>query len=68
MELINEPNRLYVKCENCKELIGTHAPAVETSYGFVGEDGFYVEESVIMHAECLETSILSMLLKKIEAN
>ena len=68
MELVNEPNRLYVKCESCKELIGTHAPAVETSYGFVGEDGFYVEESVIMHAECLDTSILSLLLKKIEAN
>ena len=68
MELVNEPNRLYVKCESCKELIGTHAPAVETSYGFVGEDGFYVEESVVMHAECLDTSILSLLLKKIEAN
>ena len=68
MELINEPNRLYVKCENCKELIGTHAPAVETSYGFVGEDGFYVEESVVMHAECLEPSILTILLKKIESN
>ena len=68
MELINEPNRLYVNCESCKELIGTHAPAVETSYGFVGEDGFYVEESVIMHAECLDTTILSLLLKKIEQN
>ena len=49
-------------------MIGTHAPAVETSYGFVGEDGFYIEESVIMHAECLDTSILQLLLKKIEAN
>ena len=57
-----------MKCEKCKELIGTHAPAVETSYGFVGEDGFYIEESVLMHAECLDTSILSLLLKKIEAN
>ena len=68
MKLINEPNRLYVKCENCKELIGIHAPAVETSYGFVGEDGFYVEVSVVMHAECLDTSILTMLLKKVEVN
>jgi hypothetical protein len=68
MLLINEPERLFVKCENCNELIGIHAPAVESSYGFVGEDGFYVEESVIMHAECLETSILSILLKKIEPN
>ena len=57
-----------MKCEKCNELIGTHAPAVETSYGFVGEDGFYIEESVIMHAECLETSILTILLKKIEQN
>jgi len=57
-----------VKCEQCKEMIGTHAPAVETSYGFVGEDGFYVEDSVVMHAECLDTSILHLLLKKIERN
>lgn len=68
MQLINEPERLFVKCESCKELIGTHAPAVETSYGFVAEDGFYVEESVVMHAECLEPSILTILLKKIESN
>ena len=68
MKLINEPSRLYVKCEKCNDLIGTHAPAIETSYGFVGEDGFYVEETVIMHAECLDTSILHLLLKKIEAN
>ena len=68
MILINEPERLFVKCEECKVLIGEHAPAVETSYGFVGEDGFYVEESVIMHAECLDTTILSLLLKKIEQN
>ena len=68
MQLINEPERLFVKCESCKELIGTHAPAVETSYGFVAEDGFYVEESVVMHAECLEPSNLTILLKKIESN
>ena len=68
MELINEPDRLYVKCESCKELIGTHAPAVESSYGFVAEDGFYVEESVVMHAECLEPSILVLLLHKVEQN
>ena len=68
MQLVNEPERLFVKCESCKELIGTHAPAVETSYGFVAEDGFYVEESVVMHAECLEPSILTILLKKIESN
>ena len=63
MQLINEPERLFVKCESCKELIGTHAPAVETSYGFVAEDGFYVEDSVVMHAECLEPEILVILLK-----
>ena len=68
MQLINEPERLFVKCESCKELIGTHAPAVETSYGFVAEEGFYVEVSVVMHAECLEPSILTILLKKIESN
>ena len=68
MILINEPERLFVKCESCGELIGTHAPAIETSYGFVAEDGFYIEESVVMHAECLEPSILVMLLKKIEHN
>ena len=57
-----------MKCEECGEMIGTHAPAVEISYGFVGEDGFYIEDSVVMHAECLNTSILTMLLKKIERN
>jgi len=57
-----------VKCEECGEMIGTHAPAVETSYGFVGEDGFYIEDSVVMHAECVNTSILATLLKKIERN
>ena len=57
-----------MKFEQCKEMIGTHAPAVESSYGFVGEDGFYVEDSVVMHAECLDTSILHLLLKKIERN
>ena len=57
-----------MKCEQCNELIGTHAPAVETSYGFVAEDGFYVEESVVMHAECLEPSILNTLLNKVEKN
>jgi hypothetical protein len=68
MELINEPKRLFVKCEECGQMIGTHAPAVETSYGFVGEDGFYIEDSVVMHAECVNSSILSTLLKKIERN
>ena len=68
MQLVNEPERLFVKCESCKQLIGTHAPAVETSYGFVAEDGFYVEDSVVMHAECLEPEILVILLKKIEQN
>jgi hypothetical protein len=68
MELVNEPKRLFVKCEECGEMIGTHAPAVETSYGFVGEDGFYIEDSVVMHAECVNTSILATLLKKIERN
>jgi len=68
MKLINEPGRLFVKCEECKEMIGTHAPAVETSYGFVAEDGFYIEDSVVMHAECVNPSILVMLLKKIERN
>ena len=57
-----------MKCEECNEMIGTHAPAVESSYGFVGEDGFYVEDSVVMHAECVNVSILSTLLKKIERN
>ena len=68
MILINEPERLFVKCESCKEFIGTHAPAIETSYGFVAEDGFYIEESVVMHAECIEPNILVILLKKIEHN
>ena len=66
--LVNEPSRLYVKCEQCNKMIGEHAPAVESSYGFVGEDGFYVEESIVMHAECVESNTLSKLLEKVTHN
>ena len=66
--LVNEPSRLYVKCVECKEMIGEHAPAVESSYGFVGEDGFYVEESILLHAECVEPRTLTRLLEKVTHN
>ena len=66
--LVNEPSRLYVKCEQCKKMIGEHAPAVESSYGFVAEDGFYVEESIVMHAECVEANTLGKLLEKVSHN
>ena len=49
--LVNEPSRLYVKCEECNE-----------------EDGFYVEESILLHAECVEPRTLSKLLEKVTHN
>ena len=62
MILINEPSRLYVKCEKSKELIGTHAPAIETSLGFISDDGFYIDESIIIHADCADSYILQRII------
>tara|TARA_R100001143_G_C3276253_1_gene94554 strand:+ start:145 stop:351 length:207 start_codon:yes stop_codon:yes gene_type:complete len=66
MERIGQKKTLYVLCEECKEMIGPSTPAVEVSYGFVAEDGFYIDESVIIHAECVDGNTLTVLVSKIE--
>ena len=68
MDRINEPNSSHTKCEVCKELIGPNAPAIEVLYGFVAEDGFYIDESILIHLECSNGDIVEHLTSKIEKN
>ena len=68
MEKINEPNCDYVKCDVCQQLIGPHAPAVEALYGFVSTDGFYIDESIVIHVECSTSDLVERLTSKIEKN
>jgi hypothetical protein len=68
MEKIGQRSTLYVLCEECNELIGPTTPAVEVSHGFVAEDGFYIDESVIVHTECVNGDTLTRVVSKIEKN
>ena len=68
MERIGQKETLYVQCEECKEMIGPSTPAVEVSYGFIAEDGFYIDESVIVHSECVNGDTLARVISKIEKN
>ena len=68
MERIGQKETLYVLCEECNELIGPKTPAVEVSHGFVAEDGFYIDESVIVHTECVNGDTLTRIVSKIEKN
>jgi len=49
-------------------MIGLSTPAVEVSYGFIAEDGFYIDESVIVHSECVNGDTLARVISKIEKN
>ena len=68
MERINENDTAYVLCEECHEMIGPSTPAVEVSHGFVSNDGFYIDESVIIHTECIKGDTLEKVIDKIEKN
>jgi|TARA_R100001443_G_scaffold107392_1_gene117251 hypothetical protein len=68
LERINEKDTLYVLCEECNELIGPSTPAVEVSHGFIAEDGFYIDESVVLHTECVKSNTLTRVVEKIEKN
>ena len=68
MERIGQKNTLYVLCEECNKMIGPSTPAVEVSHGFVAEDGFYIDESVIVHTECVNGDTLERIISKIEKN
>ena len=65
---VNEPECILVKCDVCHELIGPHAPAIEALYGFIAADGFYVDESVIIHVECNSNDLAERLTSKLEKN
>ena len=68
MDRVNEPECTLVKCDVCHRLIGPHAPAIEALYGFIGEDGFYVDESIIIHVECNANDLAERLTSKLEKN
>lgn len=59
---------MYVQCEECHELIGESSPAIEVSYGFIGEDGFYIDESLLVHSQCIDSATLIKVLNKVEKN
>ena len=68
MERIGQKETLYVLCEECNQMIGPSTPAVEVSHGFVAEDGFYIDESVVVHTECVNGDTLEKIIAKIEKN
>ena len=68
MERIGQKETLYVLCEQCNQMIGPSTPAVEVSQGFVTENDFYIDESVIVHLECVNGDTLKKVIAKIEKN
>ena len=62
---------IYSICPICKELIGYSKPIITMAYGFKeGEDtplDMHVEESVMIHADCADSSVLGILLEKVES-
>lgn len=68
MERVSKKDTLYVLCEECSELIGPSTPAVEVAHGFIAEDGFYIDESVVIHTECVKSNTLTKVVEKIEKN
>jgi len=68
MKRINEKSTLYILCEECNEMIGTSTPAVEVSHGFIADNGFYIDESVIVHTDCVNSNTLTKVIAKIEKN
>tara|TARA_R100001594_G_scaffold127644_1_gene165424 strand:- start:383 stop:589 length:207 start_codon:yes stop_codon:yes gene_type:complete len=68
MERIGQKNKLYILCEECNEMIGPSSPAVEVSHGFITDEGFYIDESVIVHTDCVNSNTLSKVIAKIEKN
>ena len=68
MERIEKSDKLYVICEECNQLIKPSTPAVEVSHGFISDDGFYIDESVIVHTDCVNSNTLAKVVAKIEKN
>tara|TARA_Y100001938_G_scaffold149503_1_gene236560 strand:+ start:3112 stop:3318 length:207 start_codon:yes stop_codon:yes gene_type:complete len=68
MEKIGKKSTLYILCEECNQMIGPSTPAVEVAHGFIGEDGFYIDESVVVHTDCVNSNTLAKVIAKIEKN
>lgn len=62
---------IYAKCPVCEEFIGYSKPVITMSYGFKeGEDinlDMHIEETVMIHADCADSSVLGILLEKVES-
>ncbi len=67
MKIINEVDATYSLCPICKDLMGPHAPVISMSYGFIEDGGIYAEETINLHLDCADTSILGLLLEKVES-
>ena len=69
MKIANNQS-VYSICPMCDEFIGYSKPVITMSYGFKeGEDvllNMHVEESIIIHADCADSSILGILLERVE--
>ena len=68
MDRIKPKAKSYCLCEICNEIISPNAPAIETSLGFISDDGFYIDESIIIHADCADSYILQRIIVKLEKN
>ena len=66
MKIVNDINQSYGLCPICKDLMGPNTPVISMSYGFIASEGLYAEETVNLHLECSDTSILGLLLEKVE--
>ncbi len=58
----------YHQCEICRELLGPHSPVIELSIGFCEDPDFYIEESITVHIECVDTSVVGRLLERLQPN
>jgi hypothetical protein len=66
MKIVNSKPKQYCVCPICKEFIGPYTPIISMSYGFLENDGIYSEETVIIHSECSDSSVLGILLEQVE--
>ena len=66
MDRIKTEVKTYCLCEVCGQIISPSAPAIETSLGFVADDGFYIDESIIIHVDCADNYILQRIIVKLE--
>ena len=67
MKIANEVTHTYSLCPICNDLMGPNTPVISMSYGFIESEGLYAEETVNLHSDCADTSILGLLLEKVES-